>query len=247
LSQNAFMSIYRIIILAVVLILIYFALGHRNLSSMTVNAQEIEENQETSLNALNEQSSEEDLLTEEILYDLNAITSISANDVAFAQARSAIGISNNLQTGAIWIPDIGIALGIYKGFYGDNQYLGACTYYDPATSNERFMGRGNYVLVGHNSVRPYQLFSPLKNARAGMKVYLSDYKSVYIYEVESKDVVSENRTDLVDDIRDGERAIATLQTCYGGGGTKKRTVVRCNYIEKKRIEDCDESIRNMFS
>ncbi|WP_280738192.1 MULTISPECIES: class A sortase [unclassified Enterococcus] len=179
-------------------------------------------------------------------YDPELIQPITEEKVAAVQLLDSVGQTNTNQVGGIWIPEINLNLPVFAGFSGHNQYLGACDYYDPELSEPRKMGERNYVLVGHNSVVQYQLFTPLKNAQKGMQVYITDYEYLYIYQVDYREKISESRVDILEDPTDDESRCATLITCYGGNGTPDRTHVHCSYKGKQLLSESAEHIQKNF-
>ena len=236
LSKGAIIVIALLLFLGVGTYTGYRHLLSRDLKQEKVHAAQVKKNA-----SLNEETSP-DLIT----YDLNDVVEVKADDVVAANFRNARGKSKKVLTGGMYMPDTNIHLGIFKGFYGDNQYLGACSYYDAENSNERQLGKGNYVLVGHNMAGRSALFAPLKYSKIGSYVYLTDYQNVFTYRVTSNDVFKDTRTDLVEDISADETPICTLLTCYGGAGTNKRRIVRGELINKKKLSDSPADVKEAF-
>ena len=85
------------------------------------------------------------------------------------------------------------------------------------------MGEGNYTLASHysNAYNETLLFSPLKRATLGMKIYLSDGEKIYTYEISAIDIVTPDRVDVLNDSYD---PIITLVTCEDLAATKRRIV-----------------------
>lgn len=211
----------------------YNELKGTHLSSYTVRLDKIHANQQSAENK-EEQSAI-------ITYNVEEIHSIDEDEVVIARFRELTGLSQNLMIGGIWIPEVSLNLPIYKGFGNDHQYLGACTYY------ERVLGKDNYVLLGHNMLDQGQLFSPLKRVEQGMLIYVTDYQKVYLFQVVFKEVVYEDREDLVEnDLLDGQTPLITLITCYGGYNTDKRTVVRGTLISEESLEHSEKVVKEVF-
>ncbi|MGG5319200.1 class A sortase [Enterococcus sp. AZ072] len=236
LSKGAMIAIALLFILSAGAYTSYRHFLARDLKQEKVHAAEVKRNA-----SLNEKTSPK-LIT----YDLNDVVEVSADDVVAANFRNARGTSKKILTGGMYMPDTNIHLGIFKGFYGDNQYLGACTYYDAENSSERQLGKGNYVLVGHNMASRTSLFAPLKNSKIGSYVYLTDYQEVFTFRVTSNDVFNDTRTDLLEDIPDDETPICTLVTCYGGAGTKRRRIVKGELIEQKTLSNSPAHVKEAF-
>ena len=90
------------------------------------------------------------------------------------------------------------------------------------------MGEGNYSLASHHIFTAenasQMLFSPLVNAKEGMKIYLTDKDKVYTYSITSVENVEPERVDVVDDAADGTAEV-TLVTCEDAAATS-RTIVK---------------------
>ncbi|MDP3441994.1 MAG: class A sortase, partial [Ignavibacteria bacterium] len=87
----------------------------------------------------------------------------------------------------------------------------------------QILGKGNYPIAGHRTIHPDTLFSPLAEVEKGDKVYLTDKKSIYIYEVINKVIVLPEQIEVLDDPEEG--SIVTLITCYGNNSEYRRIVV----------------------
>lgn len=133
--------------------------------------------------------------------------------------------SNQTVVGKVAIPDVNLSLAILKGVGQENG--------DPmikgATTNKlgQEMGKRNYVLSSHAVKNPTLLFSPLFGVEYGNKVYLTDEKNVYIYEVTDIDTVEPTDVEILDDI-DGKKMV-TLYTCTQAG--TKRLVVKGELVD----------------
>lgn len=133
--------------------------------------------------------------------------------------------------GHIQIPSIHCDLPIYRGANPDTLSLGAATYfYDDAE-----MGKGNYVLAGHNMEEPGVLFSDLLDVQKGDMMELTGIDRVYQYRVTNQFVVPEYFT-LEDGrpeagsflalLKSGEKPKLTLFTCIYTAQGKERYVVQ---------------------
>ena len=106
-------------------------------------------------------------------FDFDSVKSISSEAVLAAQwdAQQLPVI------GGIAIPEVEINLPIFKGLDNVNLFYGAGT----MKANQK-MGEGNYSLASHHIFTAenasQMLFSPLVNAKAGMKIYLADKDKV---------------------------------------------------------------------
>ena len=147
-------------------------------------------------------------------FDFNSVKSISSEAVLSAQwdAQQLPVI------GGIAIPEVEINLPIFKGLDNVNLFYGAGT----MKPNQK-MGEGNYSLASHHIFTAenasQMLFSPLVNAKEGMKIYLTDKDKVYTYEIREVKHVTPDRVDEIDD-REGINEI-TLVTCVDYDATER--------------------------
>lgn len=187
-----------------------------------VTKEKIEENKETEGN-----------------FDFDSVKSISSEAVLAAQwdAQQLPVI------GGIAIPEVEINLPIFKGLDNVNLFYGAGT----MKANQK-MGEGNYSLASHHIFTAenasQMLFSPLVNAKAGMKIYLTDKDKVYTYEIREVKHVTPDRVDEIED-RDGIKEI-TLVTCVDSDATE-RIIVKGDFKEVKAYSETSDDILNAFN
>ena len=110
------------------------------------------------------------------------------------------------------------------------------------------MGEGNYSLASHHIFTAenasQMLFSPLVNAKAGMKIYLTDKDKVYTYEIREVKHVTPDRVDEIED-RDGIKEI-TLVTCVDYDATE-RIIVKGDFKEVKAYSETADDILSAFN
>ena len=187
-----------------------------------VTKEKIEENKETEGN-----------------FDFDSVKSISSEAVLAAQwdAQQLPVI------GGIAIPEVEINLPIFKGLDNVNLFYGAGT----MKANQK-MGEGNYSLASHHIFTAenasQMLFSPLVNAKAGMKIYLTDKDKVYTYEIREVKHVTPDRVDEIED-RDGIKEI-TLVTCVDSDATE-RIIVKGDFKEVKAYSETSDDILSAFN
>ena len=187
-----------------------------------VTKERIEENKETEGN-----------------FDFDSVKSISSEAVLAAQwdAQQLPVI------GGIAIPEVEINLPIFKGLDNVNLFYGAGT----MKANQK-MGEGNYSLASHHIFTAenasQMLFSPLVNAKAGMKIYLTDKDKVYTYEIREVKHVTPDRVDEIED-REGVKEI-TLVTCVDYNATE-RIIVKGDFKEVKAYSETSDDILNAFN
>ena len=187
-----------------------------------VTKEKIEENKETEGN-----------------FDFDSVKSISSEAVLAAQwdAQQLPVI------GGIAIPEVEINLPIFKGLDNVNLFYGAGT----MKANQK-MGEGNYSLASHHIFTAenasQMLFSPLVNAKAGMKIYLTDKDKVYTYEIREVKHVTPDRVDEIED-REGVKEI-TLVTCVDYNATE-RIIVKGDFKEVKAFSETSDDILSAFN
>ena len=172
-------------------------------------------------------------------FDFNSVKSISSEAVLSAQwdAQQLPVI------GGIAVPEVEINLPIFKGLDNVNLFYGAGT----MKPNQK-MGEGNYSLASHHIFTAenasQMLFSPLVNAKEGMKIYLTDKDKVYTYEIREVKHVTPDRVDEIDD-REGINEI-TLVTCVDYDATE-RIIVKGDLKEIKSYSDTPSDILAAFN
>ena len=187
-----------------------------------VTKERIEENKETEGN-----------------FDFDSVKSISSEAVLAAQWDS----QQLPVIGGIAIPEVEINLPIFKGLDNVNLFYGAGT----MKANQK-MGEGNYSLASHHIFTAenasQMLFSPLVNAKAGMKIYLTDKDKVYTYEIREVKHVTPDRVDEIED-REGVKEI-TLVTCVDYNATE-RIIVKGDFKEVKAYSETSDDILSAFN
>lgn len=145
-----------------------------------------------------------------VSYEFKDVNFITIKDVTRAKNKSLPII------GEIKIPSVNLHLPIIKGVSNDSMSAGAGT-----LKENQQMGFGNYSLASHHMRNSKLLFSPLDRVEIGNKIYLSDGEQEFVYEVISKEVVEENRIDVIEE-KQGQ-TLVTLVTCNARG--TKRLIV----------------------
>lgn len=144
--------------------------------------------------------------------------------------------------GGIAIPDLKINLPIFNGLDNTGLMYGAGT-----MKETQKMGEANYTLASHHTFAIAGasdiLFSPLDNAKEGMKIYLTDKEKIYVYSITSVETVQPDRLDVIED-KEGVKEI-TLVTCEDLDATK-RIIVKGVFEEAVAYDQAPESMRNPF-
>lgn len=187
-----------------------------------ISKEKLEENQDTEGN-----------------FDFDSVKAISSEAVLSAQwdAQQLPVI------GGIAIPEVEINLPIFKGLDNVNLFYGAGT----MKPNQK-MGEGNYSLASHHIFTAenasQMLFSPLVNAKEGMKIYLTDKEKVYTYVIREVKHVTPDRVDEIED-REGIKEI-TLVTCVDYNATE-RIIVKGDFKEVKPYAETPSDVLEAFN
>ena len=169
-------------------------------------------------------------------YDYGQVKRLTMSNIATARANA-----RNLKiVGVITIPSINLNLPISKGITNQNLALSAGTF-----RPDMKMGQGNYALAGHNmsNLGPTVLFSPLYfKGKIGQKVYITNLKKIYEYQITEKKFISKYDTQVV---ANTHQRIITLVTCDATGAN--RLMVRGKYLKKFNYRDAPASLRKDIS
>lgn len=172
-------------------------------------------------------------------FDFSSVNSVSSEAVLASQWNS----QQLPVIGGIAIPELEINLPIFKGVDNVNLLYGAGT-----MKPDQKMGEGNYSLASHHIFQGENagqlLFSPLANAKKGMKIYLTDKDKVYTYEIREVKKVTPERIDEIED-REGVNEI-TLVTCEDKDAIE-RIIVKGDLKEVKSYSETPEEILNAFN
>ncbi|MGQ7396372.1 class A sortase [Streptococcus suis] len=174
----------------------------------------------------------------ETTFDFAQVESISTEAVMKAQWEA----QQLPVIGGIAIPDLKINLPIFKGLSNVALMYGAGT-----MKETQEMGKGNYSLASHHifgmAGASETLFSPLENAKEGMKIYLTDKENVYVYNVKSVQSVTPDSVYVIDDV-EGQNEI-TLVTCEDLAATM-RTIVKGDLEEVIPYDQADGETLKYF-
>ena len=172
-------------------------------------------------------------------FDFDSVKAISSEAVLASQWNA----QKLPVIGGIAVPEVEINLPIFKGLDNVNLFFGAGT-----MKPDQKMGEGNYSLASHHIFTAenasQMLFSPLVNAKAGMKIYLTDKEKVYTYEITEVKRVTPDRVDEIED-RTGVREI-TLVTCVDYNETE-RIIVKGIFKEVKAYSDYPSEVLEAFN
>ncbi|WP_137664195.1 sortase family protein [Enterococcus hulanensis] len=156
----------------------------------------------------------------------------SVNVANYAQARgNSYETTNNWGIGKLQIPKVDIDLPVLAGIANENLLTGAATY-----RADQQLGKGNYVLLAHNIFEQDVLLHRIKKLSLGDKMYITDFKDIYTYDVSLNKVIEETEVSYVDSVaKDGKQTL-TLLRCEGNIGTIYRRVVQGKLSSVQPIE-----------
>lgn len=139
--------------------------------------------------------------------DFDAVNSISTTTSLF----NFTAISGENVIGQIIIPDYNLSLPIHRGVTDEHLLSGAAT----MKENQK-MGEKNYTLTGHYMKRNGSLFSKVYDLTKGTKVYITDKKNIYEYEIVDRKVTDSYAFYMLEDDRIEKydnKPILSLMTC----------------------------------
>lgn len=162
----------------------------------------------------------------------------SVNVANYSEARSnSFETTNNWGIGKINIPKVEIDLPILAGLANQNLLTGAATY-----RADQQLGKGNYVLLAHNIFETDVLLHRIKQLKIGDKVYATDFKDIYTYDVSLNKVIEETEVEYVETkTKDGKQTL-TLLRCEGDIGTIYRRVVQGKLSDVQPINGASEEL-----
>ena len=172
-------------------------------------------------------------------FDFDTVKSISTESVLQAQMDA----QELPVVGGIAIPEVGINLPIFKGLGNTELTYGAGT----MKEDQVMGGENNYALASHHVFglvgSSKMLFSPLENAKVGMKIYLTDKSTIYTYVITEVESVTPDRSEVINDVP-GQSQV-TLVTCMDQEATE-RIVVKGNLESSVAYNEASDDILEAF-
>nr|WP_242703857.1 class C sortase [Enterococcus sp. 669A] len=174
-------------------------------------------------------------------YEEKQIASVKIAD--YARAKSAIQTTtNNWGIGKIVIPNAQIDLPILAGLANENLLSGAATY-----RLDQQLGRGNYVLLAHNIFDKDVLLHRIQNLKNGDLMYTTDFKDIYVYEVNLNKVIEETEVSYVEKNPESGKALLTLLRCEGDIGTIYRRLVQGSLKSIVPLRGADQNLMDQMN
>ena len=144
--------------------------------------------------------------------------------------------------GAMAIPQLDMNLPVVKGLDNASLAIGAGTMKDGQK-----MGVGNYAVASHSLFYGWRyeelLFSPLRRAEKGMKIYTRDSEKIYTYVIDDIFVVNPDAGYVASDT-EGDGLI-TMITCTDRYATQ-RLIVRGKIEKSEPIKDAPSEVKDYF-
>lgn len=144
---------------------------------------------------------------QKFINDFDAVNNISTRNTLL----NFTSINQEGIIGQIVVPDEDISLPINYGVTDEHLLSGAATMKD-----NQEMGEGNYTLAGHYVSKNGPLFSRVHNLSKGQKIFITDKKTIYEYEVIDKLMTDQYAFYMLeDDIVENynKKPIISLMTC----------------------------------
>lgn len=166
-------------------------------------------------------------------YDFSKVKSLDFSTVANARWNTA----DIHVVGEILMPQSKVHLPIAKGISNEVLALTAGT-----MRPDQKMGEGNYPLAGHHMTSQTILFSPLYwKTRVGQKIYLTDAKRVYEYQVSVRKFIPATDVQV---IAQTKQKLVTLITCDATGAN--RLMIRGKYVKQMAYKDAPTFVQKGF-
>lgn len=173
--------------------------------------------------------------TEDVTFKFEEVEPLSLENIVKYQ-----GQGGRYSMGQIVIPELNMKIPIYKGVSNYVLATGAGT----MKENQK-MGEGNYALASHNYFGDKTiLFSPLVDAKQGMKIYTTDLENIYEYEITSVDIIEPTKVSVIYDQKD--KTEITLITCDDLNATN-RYCVKGKFVTKYPAKGAPQTVLSAFN
>lgn len=173
--------------------------------------------------------------TEDVTFKFEEVEPLSLENIVKYQ-----GQGGRYSMGQVAIPDLNMKIPIYKGVSNYVLATGAGT----MKENQK-MGEGNYALASHNYFGDKTiLFSPLVDAKQGMKIYTTDLENIYEYEITSVDIIEPTKVSVIYDQKD--KTEITLITCDDLNATN-RYCVKGKFVTKYPAKGASQTVLSAFN
>lgn len=182
-----------------------------------------------------EEVAENEERTEDVTFKFEEVEPLSLENIVKYQ-----GQGGRYSMGQVAIPELNMKIPIYKGVSNYVLATGAGT----MKENQK-MGEGNYALASHNYFGDKTiLFSPLVDAKQGMKIYTTDLENIYEYEITSVDIIEPTKVSVIYDQKD--KTEITLITCDDLNATN-RYCVKGKFVTKYPAKGASQTVLSAFN
>ncbi|MGY3704938.1 sortase family protein [Vagococcus martis] len=161
-------------------------------------------------------------------YDERQIRSVNVADYSEALGSFQKNV-NEWGIGRLVIPSVSIDIPILSGLSNTNLLNGAASY-----RQDQELGKDNYVLMSHNLVGASALLTAIDQLKKGDKMYATDFKTIYTFEVTDNKVIKETDVDV---IKKTPSEQLTLLRCEGDIGTKYRRLVQGKLTKEVLVKE----------
>lgn len=217
-----------------VIILVLTGLGlilYQPIINYVISPKQLEKAYDTELSSEDMRDNLERLRGTEGMFDYDSVETLNKMDVNPIIKRANI-------IGGVYVPSVGLRMPIMYGVNNVTLRTSAGT-----MKPEQEMGKGNYVLIGHNARNPNVLFAPIRRIQQGESIYVSDKQKVYEYRMVDSKVVQPTQVDVMEDVEGKE--LVTLISCYSKDGSD-RIVVTGELIGVVDYEKAASQLQNIF-
>ncbi len=152
------------------------------------------------------------------------VTNVQMADLAKAKSQYAKTLHQEL-TGQLTAPTVNLSLPILYQANDLTLSTGAAQYF-----TNRKMGTGNYILVSHNFYGAPVLMDAIKDLKIGAEVTVTDFSTVYTYQVTRNEVIPETQVEV---LAETTTPTLTLLRCEGGEDTFYRRLVVATFVKKE--------------
>ena len=230
-----FLKKYRRYVVASILLLVGVALLLVQPAQTYMLQQGVTASLEQSKEITREEVAENEERTEDVTFKFEEVEPLSLENIVKYQ-----GQGGRYSMGQVAIPELNMKIPIYKGVSNYVLATGAGT----MKENQK-MGEGNYALASHNYFGDKTiLFSPLVDAKQGMKIYTTDLENIYEYEITSVDIIEPTKVSVIYDQKD--KTEITLITCDDLNATN-RYCVKGKFVTKYPAKGASQTVLSAFN
>lgn len=164
---------------------------------------------------------------------------LKTSDIILKQIPKSVPISSNMILGGVYIPSKKITIPIT---YSNDKKLANNS--AVVLKDNQKLGEGNFVVGSNSTNNKKLLFSTLLTLNKKEKIFVTDKKTIYLYEVSSRERVNKSRTDILDDV--SNKKLLTLITRFKNKDTDKLIVIKAELKASAPYQDAGNEIKGIF-